>query len=513
MPKIETFDNNIRAPQASQAGSEAFEIEGRHVEAAYAQAGNAIGRGLKEVGGEVQQYQEMQDTSQNSVQGAAAFANLSTKLSQAAAAASADPQNTEKHFQDFQSAMDETIGSIGQDADTTHGKENALRIQNTLREEFTRQAMGAQSIVQGQQIKTNLETTKNTIAQAVANNPTLMETGIALLHGTVEDQLKSHTLQPSEEARVREEFTNPAIKDIGIAAFKTMADRDPAAAQDALTKGRFAGMFSGSEIQTLHNYADQQAKALTTAQKAAIEQQKKVDEEKFNSTASAVVGSMIQPDGSLSIPKDAPQQIVQLSLMPQAKPGEIKSLADMTQQILKDQQKKIHATSDPQTYQSFGTKLTQGNLSAQEVYDARTQGMLSDKDTGYFIRAMHNLAQDPAKKDAEKQFNQWANSQKSAFTKGGGLLGLNDPHGMEKFNQFYQDAHTRFEQAYDTKGDWKGMLDAKNSGYLGKIAPHYMQNVKGASAPPPVRVNSVEEAMKLKPGTQFIDPNGVARTR
>jgi hypothetical protein len=512
MPQIKTYDSDVRAPLASQAGSEAYEIEGRHVESAYAQAGNAIGGGLKTVGEEIQQHQEMQDTSSNSVAGAAAMADLSTKLQQSSAAAAADPANAQKHFQDFQSAMEDTISKIGTDNDTTAGQKNAERIQNTLREEFTRQSMGAQSIVAGQQVKTNLDTMSNTLAQAVSNNPTLLETGIAMLHGSVEDQLKAHNLSPEENARIRNEFTQPAIKGLGIAAFKSMAESNPQGALDQLQKGRFAGMFSGEEIGALTTYANSQAKAQTTAQRAAIEQQKQADEAAFNANASAIVGAYIQPDGSMAIPKNAPQAIVKLSLMPQAKPGEIKSLADMTQTILKDQEKKIKATSDPMTYQSFATKLTSGNLSAQEVYEARTQGLLSDKDTSFYLRGINALRQDPAKKDAEKQFNQWAMSQKSAFTKPSGAFNLPDPHGNEKFNQFYQDAHARFEQTYSTKGDWQSLLNAKNPQYLGQFAKPYMSNVKGATAPIP-RFTSDDQvraflAKTPRAGVQFIGPDG-----
>lgn len=513
MPNIKTYENDVRPAQGDQTGSSAYEIEGRHIEGAYAQAGNAIAGGLKVVGSEVEQHQEMEDTSANSVAGTAAFAALSTKLSQTSAAAAADPTNAQKHFTDFQQQMEDTIGSIGQDSDTRQGKQNAERIQNTLREEFTRQSMGAQSIVSGQQIQAGLTQAKNNIAQAVSNNPTLLNTGIAMLQGTMEDQLKAHQLTPEENARIRNEFTNPAIKDLGITAFKSMADQNPSAARDALTKGTFAGMFSGEEIGTLNTYANAQEKALTVAQRAQIEQQKQADTAAFKQTTSAMVGSMIQPDGSLSIPKDLPQQIIKSSLMPGAEPGEIKSLADMTQAVLKDQEKKLKATSDPETYQSFGTKMVQGNLSAQEVYDARTEGKLSDKDMTYFVRGIHNLEQDPAKKDAEKQFNTWVNAQKAAFTKGSGLLGLPDPHGSEKFNQFSQAAHATFEQTYSTKGDWQGLLNAKNAGYLGKIAPQYMQNVKGASLLPPPRFGNDADvnaflAKTPQAGIAFIGPDG-----
>ncbi len=512
MPNIKTFDNDVRAPTADQAGSQAFETEGRHVEASYAQAGNAIGRGIGEVGKVVEQHEEIQDTSANSVQASAAFANLSTKLSQAASDAAADPENAQKHFQDFSAAMESTIGDIGNNAVTDHGQEHAQRLQSTLREEFTRQSIGAQSIVSGQIVKNNLTTMKNNIAQAVSNNPTLLGTGIAMLQGTMEDQLKSHNLRPEEAASVRNEFTAPAVKDLSIAAFQTMAQRDPAAAREALSKGQFAGAFSGQEIGTLTSYANAQEKALAAKDKAQIELTKQANTADFKAQSSALVGSMIRPDGGLTIPPGAPQAIIKLSLHPGAEPGEIKSLAEMTQSILKDQAKGVKIVSDPQVYQSFGTKLVQGNLTEQEVYDARVQGNLSDKDTSFYLRGIHSLAQDPARKEAEKQFNAWANSQKPAFTKASGLLGLADPHGAEKFNQFSQAAHAQFEQLYNSKGDWQGALNAKNSGYLGKIAPQYMQNVKGASLPPPPRFTNDAEADKgvaaLKSGQPFIGPDG-----
>lgn len=512
MPNIKTFESDVRAPVADQAGSQAFETEGRHVEASYAQAGHAIGQGLGAVGTEVERHEEIQDTSANSVQASAAFAQLSTKLSQTAADAAADPANAQKHFQDFSTAMESVIGDIGNDAVTDRGTEHAQRLQSTLREEFTRQSIGAQSIVNGQIVKNNLTTLKNNIAQAVSNNPSLMGTGLAMMQGTMEDQLKAHNLRPDENAAIRNEFTAPAMKDIGIAAFQTMAQRDPEAAIAALEKGQFAGMFSGQEIGTLTTYANAQAKALTAKEKAQIELTKQANKADFDAQSSAVVGSMIRPDGGLTIPPGAPQAIIKLSLHPGASPGEIKSLADMTQSILKDQQKGVKIVSDPQVYQSFGTKLVQGNLTDQEVYEARTQGQLSDKDTAFYLKGIHALAADPARKDAEKQFNAWANAQKPAFTKASGLLGLADPHGAEKFNQFYQAAHSQFEQLYNSKGDWQGSLNAKNSGYLGKIAPQYMTNVKGASLPPPPRFTSDAEADKgvagLKSGQAFIGPDG-----
>lgn len=513
MPNIKTYDNDVRPPTGDQVGSEAYEIEGRHIESAYATAGNAIGGGMKDIGNNIQQHEEIQDTSANSVAGAAAFADLSTKLSQTAANAAADPTNAQKHFTDFQQDMENTLGQIGQDSTTTQGKQNAERIQGTLREEFTRQTMGAQSLIQGQIVSNNLVQTKNSLAQAVSNNPTLLPAATSMLQGSLEDQLKAHNLTPEENTRIRSEYGAPAIKDLSVAAFQTMAQQNPAAARDALTKGQFATTFSGEEIGTLTNYANEQEKAQTVAQKAAIQQQKEQDTANFKATTSAMVGSMIQPDGSLSIPKDLPQQIIKTSLMPGADPGEIRSLAGMTQRVLKDQEEGVKAKTDPDTYAAFGPKMLDGSLTAQDVYNARNNGQLSDKDTSYFLSGMKNLEADPARKAAEKQFSDWATAQKPAFTKGSGLLGLPDPHGTEKYNQFQQAAHAQFEQAYNSKGDWAGMLNAKNPQYLGRQAPQFLQNTKGASLPPPPHLGSDADvnaflAKTKQGGVAFIGPDG-----
>lgn len=514
MPNIATYEDKGGAPRADQAGSEAYEVEGRHIEGAYATAGNAIGGGLKSLGGEIQQHDEMQDTSANSVQGAAAFANLSNQLSQTAAAAGADPINSEKHFSDFQAQMESTIGAIGQDAATTQGKQNAERIQNTLREEFTRQTIGAQSAVSGQVVSNNLTLTSNNLAQAVSDNPTLLPAATAMLQGSLEDQLKAHNLSPEENTRIRTQYGAPAVKQLGVAAFQTMAQNNPDAAKDALTKGQFAGMFNGDEIGTLNRYADAQSKAQTVSQKAAAEQQKAADKDQFRATTSAMVGSFIQPDGTLAIPPNAPKQVIQMSLMPGSDPGEIRSLADMMKTVVADQEKGVKAVTDPETFAKFGPAMLNGTLSAQDVYNARNNGQLSDKDTSYFLSGMKNLQEDPTRKAAEKQFNDWAQAQKPAFTKGSGLLGIADPHGTEKFNQFQQAAHAQFEQAYTQKGDWQGLLNAKNPGYLGKSAPQYMQNTKGASLPPPPRfasdadVNAFLAKNKGKGNLPFIGPDG-----
>lgn len=511
MPNIDTYTAKQAAPQASSAGSEAFEIEGRHIEGAYAQAGSALGGGIKAIGNDINQHMEIQETSSVSAQGAKAFADLSKDLS--STMSTTDPNNADEAADKWREGMEEKIGAIGDGMSTRAGMEAASRVQNTLRNEFTTQSRAYQSTLSGQAIISNLTQTKNGLAQAVSNNPASLPAAIDYLHGAMQDQLATHSyLAPGEVARVQSEFTDQAKKDLGIAAFTTMAQSNPAAAKEALKTGTFAGLFGGQEIDTLNKYADMQAKAAVEANTAAANAQRRADSDAFKQTTSQMISTTIRPDGSLVIPKDLPQAIIKASLMPGAEMGTVKSMIDMVKQVNKDNANGVKIVSDPATYQMFSTKMLSGELTDADVYAARADKQLSDKDTSYFIRASKDLAADPAKKEAEKQFNAWVSSQKPAFTKAG-LFGVSDPVGMQKYNQFMQAAHTQFEQTYSSKGDWQGMLNAKNDAYLGKLAPQYMQNVKGASIPAPIHVNTVEDAAKLKVGTQFVDPNGVVRTR
>lgn len=509
MPNIDTFNAGTRAFQPNSQGSAAFETLGRHTEAEYSRAGQAIGSGINAIENDIQQHLEIQDSSQISAQGAKAFADLSQSLS--TTMSSTNPNDADAAADKWREQAETIIGQVGADAQTTHGREVADRARATLRNEFTRQSMAYQSTLGGEAVRQNLEQTKNGLAQAVSNNPSMLPTAIAYLHGSMEDQITAHkNLSAEQIATIRTQVGNQAAKDLGIAAFQTMAQRNPQAALEALKGGDFAGMFSGEEIGNLSRYADAQVKAADAAGKAAEVEQRRQQADEFRQGMAQLTGEFIRPDGSLAVPPNAPQRLVAMSLMPGANAGTIRSAADMIKTINKGQV----GHTDSATYQLFSKKLVDGSLDARDIYQALADGNLTDKDASHFLKAQHNLNQDPAKKDAMKQFNQWVNAQKPAFTTG--PFGLKDPAGNARFNQFQQAAEEEFNRTYDNKGDWKAILNANNPNYLGRMAPQYMQNKKGSTVTPP-HWTSEEEAAKgysaLPKGAQYIGPDGVLRTK
>lgn len=515
MPNIKTYESGVAAPRADSAGSEAYEIEGRHIEGAYAEAGQAIGQGITRAGDAVNTHYEIQDSSQISAQGAQAFADLSKSL--ATTMANADPNKADEAADGWRSQMEDAISKVGGDAITKQGQEQALRTQNTLRDEFTRQSMAYQSSLSGTAIINNLQQTKDGLAAAVKLNPSLLPGALTMLNGSMQDQIRAHSfLSADEVSRVQGEFQAKASRDLGLAAFETMAQNNPAAAKAALTSPTFAGIFGGEDINTLSRYADAQAKAQIEAKTAQDNLVNKQNEEAFKQTTSGILGTMIQPNGALLVPRDAPQKIIAASLMPGADAGEIRSMIEMTRTINKDNTAGAKAITDPGTYETFSKRMIDGGLDDKDVYQARADGLLSDKDTSYFLRGQKDLAADPNKKVAEKQFNDWVSAQKPAFTTSG-LLGLKDPVGSQKYNQFMQAAHEKFEQTYSSQGNWQDLLNAKSGDYLGKMAPAYMTNIKGANTSPVPHWTSAADADKgyaaLPKGAQYYGPDGLLRTK
>ncbi len=135
MPNIETYEAKAPAPRADSAGSEAFELEGRHIESAYAEAGQAIGRGIGEVGQVVQEHEDIVDTTN--------VANATAKARVAAEQASqdffdkADPNDPDGHAK-FVAAMEPFRQTIAASQGTTvKGHDAANRAGNDFDMENT----------------------------------------------------------------------------------------------------------------------------------------------------------------------------------------------------------------------------------------------------------------------------------------------------------------------------------------------------------------------------------------
>lgn len=433
---IKTYTNTERAPQADSRAASSQAASGRAWQGAFNTIGESVAGGEKAVEDAYVKHEAMKDTSNNSKAGADAFANLSNGLSQAAALAQSDPQNSDKHWDDFKKNMEDQLAKIGADNSTDAGAENAQRIGATLRNTFSQQVIGAKSTIAGRQMVTNLEQTKNGLAQAVSNNPTLLTSAINMLKGTMEDQLATHNLTPEQQAKVRDDFTNPAMKDLAVAAFHTMADRDPAAAREALKRGEFAGIFDGSDINSLNNYAESMTRAQTEQQRSAAAEARRAAKENFDKAVNNVTAQTVNADtGQLQLPADYFKSVIALKNLDQADDGTIRAMLSMGRTVTDDIEKGTPVVTDPHTYEDFSNRAFLGEsdprkLSTAEVLQARAAHLLSDKDYTFWNSAVNELSKDETKSASAKDFNKFLDSYKGYIT-GSSFLKV-DAYGDQK---------------------------------------------------------------------------------
>lgn len=433
---IKTYANTERAPQADTRVAQGQAASGRAWQGALNNVGQSVSHVVGEVEKTYERHEAMQDTSNNSKAGAKAFADLSEGLSQAAALAQSDPGNSKKHWDDFQSSMEDQLAKIGADNSTDAGAENAQRIGATLRNTFSQQVIGAKSTIAGRQMVTNLEQTKNGLAQAVSNNPTLLSSAIQMLHGTMEDQLAAHSLTPEQQAKIRDDFTNPATKDLAVAAFHTMADRDPVSAREALKRGEFAGIFDGQEINSLNNYAESMTRAQTEQQRSAAAEARRAAKENFDKAVNNVTAQTVNPDtGQLQLPADYFKSVIALKTLDQADDGTIRAMMSYGRAVTDDIEKGTPVVTDPHTYEDFSNRAFLGEsdprkLSTAEVLQARAAHLLSDKDYTFWNSAVNELSKDETKSASAKDFNKFLDSYKGYIT-GSSFLKV-DAYGDQK---------------------------------------------------------------------------------
>lgn len=478
MPNIEEYINREKAPAASSAGSEAFEIEGRHIESAFSEGGSALGRGIAVVGKEVQQHDELQDSSQISAESAKAFAEMSSDLDQTMR--NADPNKIDDTADKWRDKQSGAIDNLFQNVRTSQGEDMAARMRSTLRQEATRSSMSYQSTIAGQAVVQNLDTTKNYLAQGVSANPSMLPTALAIMQNGLDEQLKNHTVLSADEvAKVRDQYGNKTAKDLGIAAYKTMAESNPEEAMKELNdpKGMLGGLFSGEELATLNTFGQTQIKIAEAASRSAETENRRLEDDAYVAAQDKFVAGMIKPNGSISVGPSDWKQVSNLLSMPHTELGAGRSLIDFMRGIDKGAGA---AHSDMPTYAEFTNRVAADTLTQNDILRASADGLLSKSDTAHFINTLNS---DPAKKAAEKDFNAWATAQKGGFTKAVGVLGLSDPQGMARWQQFYQAAHDQFQSAYETKSDWKDLMRQGSKDYLGNLAPRFMPGKGNANVP------------------------------
>lgn len=509
MPQIAQYTNKVALdPSPLSQAAHRIEIAGDETGAAVRQGFGSIAQGVDQV----EQHLSQNETSKLAADFATAHAKLTTQWNDMVQKADPNDHQLASRFQD--EVVGPTIDKLGDGLMTRGAQDMYQKASAGLKADFFEKTTADQSNLAGAAAVANLDTVKNQLSASARTDPAGWQGLIAMAQTTTDGLVKAYDL-PREKAI---QLSTSVNGEIAKAAAIGMADRNPTEMKAALARGDFDQYLDGTTQKTLASYADQQERAATTAQRAAEVEQKRKDKEDFDHASNTVLGAMLQPDGSLRVPANAPSAIVKMSQMPGAIPGEMRSLIDMTERVTKDHADGKDLQTDPHVYEDFAQRVLLPTsdpraLSMQEVIAARAAGAVNDHDFSFFKGNIDALKADPAKREADKQFNAFLQSQKVAFTQRNFLTGAQDPVGAQRYFQFSQAARQKYEEAY-SKGEWQQTLDAKNPAFLGRLAPQYLGNQKGATPSAPVaKIGGDADFAKLPHGAQFVGPDGVMRVK
>lgn len=470
MGKIREYTNTQgidTGPLSTQA--RAVQEAGYYSGQSYRQGVDALRTGVQEV----EQHVAQNEITKLSADMATAQAELSTQWNELAS--SADPNDHELAANFLEKVAKPRIAKIGEGLLTEQAQQMFTKASAGLNADLFVKTTADQSQLAGQAAILNLDTVKNQLSTAVRNDPTSFKGALNMVDLTTEGLVKAYNLPRGKAMEMSHEIKSELAK----SALIGMADANPAAAKDALARGDFNDYIDGTTAKTMESYADSQEKAGAEQERAAAAEQRRQEKDAADNVATAISTSMINPDtGDLQVPADAPKNIVRYGMMPGADPGQVRAMMNMVKTINNDAEKGKRAITDPNTYSTFSSRMFLGasdpnQLSLKEIYQARADGHLSDRDFAFFYKAANDAVKNPQKTAEQKDFQEFLKSNKSYLTKSSYIK--TDAYGDQRYYEFQHDGQMLFDKL---RNDGKSVEEAKAA--VKATLPRY-QITKGQS--------------------------------
>lgn len=169
MANIITYQSKVDAPRADSAGSQAYEMEGRHIESAYAEAGNAVGGGIRQVGDALEKHDALVDTS--NLTNRFADADMQAEQDLEKAKTSMDPHDTDAASK-FIQAHEDQIADIGSDITSDQGRALYNKLAADYRVRQFDKVVGYQSAAAADAVATNFKQSFDTRSNLAESDPT-----------------------------------------------------------------------------------------------------------------------------------------------------------------------------------------------------------------------------------------------------------------------------------------------------------------------------------------------------
>lgn len=519
MPNIRTYENKDGGFTANNMAATSDAFAGNALRQDLSGAGQAIGQGINKAGQEYVAHQVQAETSDLTAKYAQTFEQLTQSWNDTAKNADPNDPDTGKRWRE--DVMQPALDQLSEGYHTDQAKEHAQRLGVQLQAHMFEKTIADQSTIAGNAAVSNVNTMVNSLSNAVAADPTAMRGAMPLLAQSVEMVISSYpNLSADQTSALRTKMLDEGKAQLAKSAALGMIDKNPDLFRQAAAGGQFDKYLDANTIKQLDTYADSQQRAAAAAQRAAETEQRRQQTEYVTSKANEIFANQIDPNsGQIHIQPDYFKQVARLSLLPNAPAGLGRAMADFGTAKIKEEAAGIPAVTDPQTYHYFSDRmfLPAGDphaLTLAEVYTARAQGMLGDKDFTFFKQAVGDANKNPQKVEQNKELGRFFDGYKSTITKTNPFLKNYDAPGDQRFYQFQVDKRQQFEDGLKAGKSASDLLDPSSKDFIGKNVGQYtfdkkqgrdmmIGNIRSGQSGMIAPVNT--EAPKRMPGESAAD--------
>lgn len=474
MPNIRTYQGKDNAPVAGNADQSAAGTGQANAEGIEG-LGDPVAKGMQTLGAGLVNYAEQNETSKLAADASTAQADLTTQWAQVHQ--QADPNDTQVAQRFMDQVVTPRLDQIGQDVSTRTGKLMWEKVRAGLQADmFTKTAADQASLAGDAQVQ-NMMTVMNNASSTVMSDPTAFNSVMAMKDLAIEGAVRTGGLPSSEAVKLRTDMN----KQIAVGTiYGINANGGPDQAQAALDSGRFDSYLDASSKEELQLHINRSRTAQTEQQRAQLAAQKQAGEQDFDTKAAAIMGSVIQPDGTLALPPNYYSMVAtQLQGHPYVKQGTVEAALNFGRSLTADAEKGIPSKDDPATYDNFQQRMSvppgqPGALTLPEIYQARANHLLSDSSMSVFKGNVEALSKDPAAAQNNRDFNALMAGYKQYIDTTDALGQFTRPQGAQAYYEFSLAARQTFD-ADKRAGKSPSQIETE----VRKLLPRYQMNQQG----------------------------------
>lgn len=450
-----------------------------------ASIGKTLGQAIDTVGGAYVKW----ETNKQVSQGAAALAGITDDLTQAwnTAARDSDPNDQSVAPAFREKTLEPALDKFVQGFSTEEGQQWAKQQANSMRQHFYEKTAADQATRAGVAAQQNFGVMANRLSNLAMSDPSSGDMALGLVDTSINAIVGSNPNLSAEAAtKLRGTLGQAAKEAVAKSAMVGLINANPDAGLAALEAGKYADYIDGDTKKSLAGYAQEKKNAMETqarldeaAQQRALTQAAKADE-------NAIYTTTIQPDGSIALPPDYMQKVMDHRIAFGAAGDDSAEMIRFGQWAAEQANKPDTTRTDPNTYADFAERLNLPDtdprrLKMSDVSAARRTGFLSDSDFQHFADGVAKPST-PAERQKDKTDKAYVDSFKSAITSSAPMGLHQDAVGDQMFYQFQINA-TRIRAAYEKAGKSEDEIQAQIRGSIPAFTNSKATSRKGATAP------------------------------